>query len=129
MTSAIIGIKGQCAHCQITLALKPWQLNAIAINEAFACAHCQKALQLRCPKQLKRLKSLDSLTMLRASMILLVSTTLLVALVMEWVGVISVVEQLNFSLIAVFLYFIILGFARHRQRMTLILQAAKAHAD
>lgn len=129
MTATTIGIKGRCAHCQITLALKPWQLNAIAINETFACLHCQKALQLNCPKQLKRLKSLDSLTMLRASMILLTSTTLLVALVMEWVGFISVMEQLNSSLIALLLYFIILRFARHRQRMTLVLQAAKAHAD
>lgn len=129
MTAATMGIKGRCAHCQITLALKPWQLNAIAINEAFACSHCQKELQLSCPKQLKRLKSLDSLAMLRASMILLISTTLLVALVMEWVGLISVVEQLNFSLIAILLYFIILGFARHRQRVTLNLQAAKAYAD
>ncbi|VVO09748.1 hypothetical protein [Pseudomonas fluorescens] len=129
MTATTMGIKGHCAHCQITLVLKPWQLNAIAINEAFACANCQRTLQLSCPKQLRRLKSLDSLGMLRAGMLVLICTALLVALVMEWVGLISVVAQLNFSLIAILLYFIILRFARHRQRMTLILQAAKAHVD
>jgi len=129
MTSATMGIKGHCAHCQITLGLKPWQLNAIAINEAFACANCQKTLQLSCPKQIKRLKSLDSLGLLRASMMVLIFTALLVALVMEWVGLISVVAQLNFSLIAILLYFVILRLARHRQRMTLVLQAAKVHVD
>ncbi|WP_347904032.1 hypothetical protein [Pseudomonas purpurea] len=129
MTAAPIGIKGRCAHCQITLLLKPWQLNAIAINEAFACSHCQQTLQLSCPKQIKRFKSLDALAMLRASMIVLVSTALLVALVLEWVGLLSVVEQLNISLVAVFVYFVVMRLARHRQHMTLILQAARAHAD
>lgn len=86
-------------------------------------------MQLSCPKQIKRLKSLDSLGLLRASMMVLIFTALLVALVMEWVGLISVVAQLNFSLIAILLYFVILRLARHRQRMTLVLQAAKAHVD
>ena len=31
--TAAIGIKGHCAHCDITFNLKPWQLNAIAIEE------------------------------------------------------------------------------------------------
>jgi hypothetical protein len=109
--------------------LKPWQLNAIAINETFACSHCQKALQLNDPKQIKRFKSLDSLALLRASTMVMVCTALLVALVLEWIGMFSVVEQLNFSLLAIFVYFAVMRFARHRHHMTLTLEAAKAHAD
>ncbi|MBD9612278.1 MULTISPECIES: hypothetical protein [unclassified Pseudomonas] len=129
MSFATTGIQGHCAHCGCTLLLEPWQLNAIAIHEAFACSHCHKALQLSDPKQIRRIKSLDSLAMLRASTLVMVCTALLVALVMEWVGMLSVVEQLNFSLIAILVYFAVIRFARHRQHMTLILEAAKAHAD
>jgi hypothetical protein len=39
------------------------------------------------------------------------------------------VEQLNISLVAIFVYFVALRFARQRQHMTLILEAAKAHVD
>jgi hypothetical protein len=63
-----------------------------------------------------------------ASLLVMICTALLVALVLEWLGMISVLEQLNFSLID----FRLLhrhAFARHRQHMTLILEAAKAHAD
>ncbi|WP_448106302.1 hypothetical protein [Pseudomonas azerbaijanoccidentalis] len=129
MSAATLGIQGHCAHCQRTLLLKPWQLNAIAINEPFTCSHCQKALQLNDPKQIKRFKSLDSVAMLKARLLVTVCTALLVALVLEWVGLLSVVEQLNFSLLAIFVYFIALRFARQRQHMTLILEAAKAHTD
>jgi hypothetical protein len=129
MSAVTIGIQGHCAHCGSTLLLKPWQLNAIAINEAFTCSHCQKALQLNDPKQIKRFKSLDSLALLRASTLIMVCTALLVALVLEWIGMFSVVEQLNFSLLAIFVYFAVMRFARHRQHMTLTLEAAKAHAD
>ena len=129
MSFATTGIQGHCAHCGCILLLEPWQLNAIAIHEAFACSHCHKALQLSDPKQIRRIKSLDSLAMLRASTLVMVCTALLVALVMEWVGMLSVVEQLNFSLIAILVYFAVIRFARHRQHMTLILEAAKAHAD
>lgn len=129
MSVATIGVQGHCAHCGSTLLLKPWQLNAIAINEAFTCSHCQKALQLSDPKQIKRFKSLDSLALLRASSLVMVCTALLVALVLEWVGMLSVVEQLNFSLLAIFVYFIVIRFARHRQHMTLMLEVAKAHVD
>jgi Flp pilus assembly protein TadB len=129
MSAATIGVQGHCAHCGSTLLLKPWQLNAIAINEAFTCSHCQKALQLNDPKQIKRFKSLDSLAWLRASTLIMVCTALLVALVMEWVGILSVIEQLNFSLLAIFVYFIVMRFARHRQHLTLTLEAAKAHVD
>jgi hypothetical protein len=48
---------------------------------------------------------------------------------MEWIGMLSVVEQLNFSLIAILAYFLVIQFARRRQHITLILEAAKAHAD
>ncbi len=86
MAVATLGIQGRCAHCQRTLLLKPWQLNAIAINEAFTCTHCQKALQLYDPKQIRRFKSLDSLAMLKASLLIMICSTLLVALVLEWIG-------------------------------------------
>jgi hypothetical protein len=129
MSVATLGIQGRCAHCRRTLLLKPWQLNAIAINEVFTCSHCQKALQLSDPKQLKRFKSLDSLAMLKASLLVMICTALLVALVLEWVGIFGVVEQLNFSLLAILVYFTALRFARQRQRMTLILEAARAHVD
>lgn len=49
-----IGIKGHCAHCDITFELKPWQLNAIAIEEPFDCPYCQRILQLSCPRQLRQ---------------------------------------------------------------------------
>lgn len=129
MTVASLGIKGRCAHCQSTLELKPWELNAMAINESFTCSHCQKALRLSCPTQIKRLRGLDSLAMLRASLRVMIATALLVALVMEWIGLLTVIEQLNFSLIAVFIYFVVMLIARRRQHLTLILQAAKAHTD
>ncbi|NWB25344.1 hypothetical protein [Pseudomonas gingeri] len=119
-----MGVKGTCAHCSGTFPLSAWHLNAIAINESFACRCCNKAVQLNCPKQLKRFRSLDALSPLKASMVLLISTSLLVALVCEWVGLISVVEQLNFSLLALLLYFATLRYARHRQQMTLLLQPA-----
>jgi Zn ribbon nucleic-acid-binding protein len=129
MAVATLGIQGRCGHCQRTLLLKPWQLNAIAINEAFTCSHCQKALQLSDPKQIRRFKTLDSLAMLKASLLIMICSTLLVALVLEWIGMLSVVEQLNISLVAIFVYFVALRFARQRQHMTLILEAAKAHVD
>lgn len=129
MTAASLGIKGRCAHCQFTLELKTWELNAMAIDESFACSHCQKFLRLSCPTQIKRLKALDSLAMLRASLRVMIATALLVALVMEWVGMLTGIEQLNFSLIAVFIYFAVMLIARRRQHLTLILQAAKAHTE
>jgi hypothetical protein len=129
MSAATIGIQGRCAHCQRTLRLQPWQLNAIAINEAFTCTHCQKRVQLCCPEQLRRFKSLDSFSLLRASLRMMVCTTLLVALVMEWLGMLSVIEQLNASLIAIFVYFAVVRYFRQRQHLTLVLEAAKAHAD
>lgn len=129
MSAVTIGVQGHCAHCGSTLLLKPWQLNAIAINEAFSCSHCEKALQLNDPQQIKRFKSLDSLALLRASTLVMVCTALLVALVLEWIAILSVIEQLNFSLLAIFVYFIVMRFARHRQHLTLTLEAAKAHVD
>lgn len=129
MSVATLGVQGRCAHCQTTQVLKPWQLNAIAINEPFTCNHCQKTLELRCPVQIKRFKSLDSLGLLRFSASVTVCTALLVALVMEWIGLLNVTEQLNASLIVLFVYFALLRFVHHRQHMTLILEAAKAHGD
>ncbi|WP_367255798.1 hypothetical protein [Pseudomonas sp. stari2] len=129
MSVATLGVQGRCAHCQTTLLLKPWQLNAIAINEPFTCAHCQKALELRCPKQIRRFRSLDSLGLLRFSASLTVCTALLVALVMEWIGLLNVTEQLNASLIVIFVYFALMRFVHRRQHMTLTLDAVKAHGE
>jgi hypothetical protein len=43
--------------------------------------------------------------------------------VTEWVGLISVIGQLNVSLLVLLVHFLVLRYARHRQRMTLNLQA------
>jgi Zn ribbon nucleic-acid-binding protein len=129
MSAATNGVQGRCAHCRHTLPLKPWQLNAIAINEAFTCSHCQKSLHLSDPKQIKRFKSNDSLALLQTSAQIMVCTALLVALVMEWMRLLSVLEQVNFSLLAIFVYFIVIRFARHRQHITLTLDAAKTHIN
>lgn len=121
--TAAIGTRGHCAHCTITFELKPWQLNAIAINEPFDCPYCQRILQLRCPKQLRQFKALDHLALVRPSMVVLTCLALMVALVAEWVGLLSVIEQLNISLVTVLIHFMVLRYARYRQRMTLNLQA------
>lgn len=125
MTAAVVGVRGHCAHCHISFELKPWQLNAIAIDEPFDCPYCHKGVGPSCPKQLKQFKSLDNLALLRPSMMVLTGMALLVALVAEWVGLISVIGQLNVSLMAVLIYFMTLRYARHRQRMTLTLQWVK----
>lgn len=119
---AAISIKGRCAHCEITFELKPWQMNAIAIREPFDCPYCQQILQLNCPRQLRRFKALDHWALVRPGMIVLTCVALIVALVTEWVGLISVIGQLNVSLVIVLMHFLVLRYTRHRQRMTLELQ-------
>ena len=121
MTTAI-GIKGHCAHCDITFELKPWQVNAIAIEEPFDCPYCRRILQLSCPRQLRRFKSLDHWALVSPSLSLLTSVLLIVALVAEWVGLISVIGQFNVSLVVVLVHFLALRYARLRQRITLDLQ-------
>ncbi|OYU05841.1 MAG: hypothetical protein CFE47_19805 [Pseudomonas sp. PGPPP1] len=123
MTTAI-GIKGHCAHCDITFELKPWQLNAIAIEEPFDCPYCQRVLQLNCPRQLREFKALDHWAMVRPSMLVLTCVVLLVALVAEWVGLISVIGQFNVSLVVLLVHFLVLRYVRYRQRITLDLQVA-----
>ncbi|NWA65634.1 hypothetical protein [Pseudomonas reactans] len=120
--TAAIGIKGHCAHCDITFNLKPWQLNAIAIEEPFDCPYCQWILQLNCPRQLRQFRSLDQWALVRPSMAVLTCTVLIVALVVEWVGLISVIGQFNISLVVLLVHFLVLRYARYRQRMTLNLQ-------
>ncbi|KMT55202.1 hypothetical protein [Pseudomonas fildesensis] len=120
--TAAIGIKGHCAHCDITFELKPWQLNAIAIHEPFDCPYCQRIVQLDCPRQLRQFKSLNRWVLVRPSMVVLTCVALIVALVAEWTGLISVVGQLNVSLVTVLIHFLVLRYARQRQRMTLDLQ-------
>lgn len=122
MTAAIVGVRGHCARCDISFELKPWQLNAIAINEPFDCPYCHKGVEPCCPRQLKQFRSLDNLGLLRPGMIVLTGAALLMALVAEWIGFISVIGQLNVSLMAVLIYFMTLRYARHRQRMTLTLR-------
>lgn len=121
--TAAIGVKGHCAHCDITFELKPWQLNAIAIQEPFECPYCQRVVQMTCSKQQRQFKSLNHWVMVRPSMIVLTCVVLIVALVAEWVGLISVIGQLNISLVVVLVHFLVLRYARHRQRLTLDLQA------
>ncbi|KAF1032950.1 MAG: hypothetical protein GAK37_00270 [Pseudomonas sp.] len=125
MTTAIVGVRGHCAHCGITYELKPWQLNAIAIHEPFTCPYCQKGVQPCCARQLKHFKSLDNLALLRTGMGILTCVALLVALVAEWIGLVSVIGQLNISLVAGLVYFLTLRYARHRQRMILTLHVVK----
>ncbi|MGU3308161.1 hypothetical protein ACLBW8_18060 [Pseudomonas sp. M5A4_2d] len=121
--TAATGIKGHCAHCDITFALKPWQLNAIAIHEPFDCTYCQRIVQLNCPRQLRQFKSLDYWAMVRPSMLVLTCVVLIVALLAEWVGVVSVIGQLNISLVMLLAHFLVLRYIRYRQRLTLDLQA------
>lgn len=120
--TAAIGIKGHCAYCDITFELKPWQLNAIAIEEPFDCPYCQRVLQLNCPRQLRQFKALDHWTMVRPSMLVLTCVVLIVALVAEWVGLISVIGQFNVSLVVLLVHFLVLRYIRYRQRITLDLQ-------
>ena len=121
MTIAI-GIKGHCAHCDITFELKPWQLNAISIEEPFDCPYCHRILQLKCPRQLRQLRTLDHWALVRPSMAVLTCVVLIVALVAEWVGLISLVGQLNVSLVVLLVHFLALRYARYRQHITLDLK-------
>ncbi|WLH80154.1 MULTISPECIES: hypothetical protein [unclassified Pseudomonas] len=122
MTTAV-GIKGHCAHCDITFELKPWQLNAIAIKEPFDCPYCQRVLHLSCPRQLRKLRTLDHWALVHPSMMVLTCMVLIVALVAEWVGLVSVIGQLNVSLVVVLVHCLALRYARYRQRLTLSLEA------
>ena len=123
--TAALGIKGQCAHCDITFELKPWQLNAIAIEEPFDCPYCHRELELRCPRQLRHFKSLEYWALVRPSMVTFTCVVLIVALVAEWVGLISVIGQFNISLVVLLVHFMVLRYARHRQRITLNLHAVE----
>ncbi|KWU50264.1 hypothetical protein [Pseudomonas palleroniana] len=121
--TAVIGIKGHCAHCDMTFELKPWQLNAIAIDEPFDCRYCHACLQLCCHKQLRQFRALDHWALVRPGMVILTCATLLMALVAEWVGLLSVVGQFNISLATVLVHCLSVRYARHRQKITLNLQA------
>ncbi len=120
--SAAIGIKGRCAHCDIIFELKPWQLNAIAIQEPFDCPYCQRIVQLCCPRQLSQFKSLDHWALVLPSMVAFTCMVLIVTMVAGWLGLISVAVQLNLSWMAVLVHFLVLRYARRRRRMTLDLQ-------
>lgn len=124
--AAAIGIRGHCAQCNMTFELKPWQLNAIAIDVPFDCMYCHCGLPLGCVKQLRQFRALDQWALVRPSMIMLTCATLLVALVAEWLGLLSVIAQFNISLVAVLIHLLVVRYARHRQTMTLNLQAISA---
>jgi hypothetical protein len=117
--TAAIGIRGHCAQCDMTFELKPWQLNAIAIDEPFECTYCQSCLKLGSHKQLCQFRALNQWALVRPSMIILTCATLMVALVAEWVGLLSVIGQFNISLVTVLVHFLVLRYARYRQRITL----------
>ncbi len=121
--TAAIGVKGHCAHCDITFELKPWQLNAIAIQEPFDCPYCERVLQLGCPRQLRQFQALSQWAVVRPGMVALTCVVLAVAMVAEWVGLISVIAQLNLSVLVLLTHFLVLRYVRYRQRMTLDLQA------
>lgn len=131
MEKGILGVSGVCTHCGNTLKLACWQLNAIAIREGIVCPHCSRYLKLNCAQQRKDLKNLDHLATLRVSMMIFSASSMLVAMVLEWVGLISVLAQFNFSLIMLYLYIYTLRRTREKHRITLILQAggAKPHAQ
>ena len=79
-----------------------------------------------CAKQLRQFRALDQWALVRPSMIMLTCATLLVALVAEWLGLLSVNAQFNISLVAVLIHLLVVRYARHRQTMTLNLQAISA---
>lgn len=120
-----IGIRGHCAHCDMTFELKPWQLNAIAIHEPFECAYCQSCVKLNCSRQLRQFRALRQWALVRPSMIILTCATLLVALLAEWLGLLSVMGQFNISLVTLLVHFAVLRYARYRQRLTLNLQTVR----
>ncbi|WP_124376308.1 hypothetical protein [Pseudomonas synxantha] len=120
--AAAFGIKGHCAQCDMTFELKPWQLNAIAVEIPFDCTYCHCGLQLCCLKQLRQFRALDQWALVRPSMIMLTCATLVVALVAEWLGLLSMIAQFNLSLATVLIHFLVVRYARQRQRMTLELQ-------
>ncbi|MGY2376871.1 hypothetical protein ACW9IB_20415 [Pseudomonas sp. SDO524_S393] len=123
--TTVVGIKGHCAHCEITFELKSWQVNAISIDEPFDCPYCQRVLQLCCPRELRRFKSLEHWALVRPGMVVLTCIVLIVALVMEWLGLISVIGQLNVSLVVLLVHFLTLRYARYRQHVILNLEAGR----
>ncbi|WP_166360679.1 hypothetical protein [Pseudomonas akapageensis] len=123
MNNRKLGISGICTHCRNKLELASWQINAIAIRVDIVCPHCNQPLGLKCSRQRKALKNLDHLTTLRVSMLIFTASSMLVALVLEWIGLISVLAQLNFSLIMFYLYLYTLRRTREKHRLTLTLQA------
>ena len=71
---------------------------------------------------MRQFRALDHWALVRPSMIMLTCATLLMALVAEWLGLLSVIGQLNISLVAVLIHLLVVRYARHRQTMTLKLQ-------
>lgn len=89
MNASPPGIRSECPNCRAPLQLQPWQLNALAIDEPFACHQCQAALRLDGTGQLRRLRRLGTLSLIHAAALVLVVATLLIGLVVEKMGLIS----------------------------------------
>lgn len=125
MNASPTGIRGICPNCRAPLQLQPWQLNALAIDEPFACHQCQAALQLDCPRQLKRLRGLGTLSLIHAATLVLVFAALLIVLVVEKMGLISQAWQWAISLGALLIYGGVHLYAWRERRMAVTLQVAR----
>ena len=72
---------------------------------------------------MRKLRTLDHWALVHPGMMVLTCMVLIVALVAEWVGLVSVIGQLNVSLVVVLVHGLALRYARYRQRLTLSLEA------
>ena len=78
MNASPTGIGSECPNCRAPLQLQPWQLNALVIDEPFACQQCQAALRLEGTEQLRRLRRLGTLSLIHAAALVLAVATLLI---------------------------------------------------
>lgn len=98
MNASPTGIGSECPNCRAPLQLQPWQLNALVIDEPFACQQCQAALRLEGTEQLRRLRRLGTLSLIHAAALVLAVATLLIGVVVEKMGLISQGGQWAISL-------------------------------
>ena len=126
MNASPTGIRGICPNCHTPLQLQPWQLNALVIEEPFACDRCQAALRLDCPRQLKRLRSLGTLHLIHAGTLVLVIAALLIVLVVEKMGLIGQAWQWTISLGALLTYGLVRVHAWRERRMAVTLHVLRS---
>lgn len=125
MNASPTGIRSVCPNCRAPLQLQPWQLNALVIDEPFACHQCQAALRLDGPKQLRRLRSLGTLSLIHAAALVLMVATLLIGLVVAKMGLINLGWQWAISLGALLLYGGVRLHAWRERRQLVTLQAVR----